>query len=109
MQIELHLVGKLLIEKPINLNALKRTINIIWNLKESVIIKPVDSNVFIFQLLHWKDKERVMEGRPWCFEQRLLLLQEISNDTVPSKVTLNFSLFWVRLYNLSFGSVLWRG
>ena len=44
-----------------------------------------------------------MEGRPQCFEQQLLLLQEISNDTVPSEVILNFSPFWVRLYNLPFG------
>ena len=45
----------------------------------------------------------MLEGRPWCFEQRLLLLQEISNDIVPYEVTLNLSPFWVRLYNLPFG------
>lgn len=43
-----------------------------------------------------------MNRRPWCFELRLLILQEIDNDVQPSSMALNSSPFWVRLYNLPF-------
>ena len=33
----------------------------------------------------------------------MLVLQEIDKDIQPSNLILNFSLFWVRLYNLPFG------
>ena len=56
-------------------------------------------------VLHLQDKENVMTGRPWCFKQRLLLLQEIAPDTQPTEVNFYFLFVfhWVRLYNLSFG------
>lgn len=44
-----------------------------------------------------------MEGRPWSFENKLLVLQEIEKDVQPSDMVLNFSPFWIRLYNLPFG------
>ncbi|CAO2827382.1 unnamed protein product [Amaranthus hypochondriacus] len=99
----LRVVGKLLTEKPINFDALKRTMTNVWNLQDGVIIRAIDANVFVFQCFHWQDKEKVMSGRPWCFEQRLLLLQEISNFAQPYEVNLIYSAFWIRLYNLPFG------
>lgn len=43
-----------------------------------------------------------MEGRPWCFENQLLLLNEITGDDESADVTLTHSPFWIRLKNLPF-------
>lgn len=102
-KLSLHLVGKLLTAKPINFEALKRTMTNVLNLHNWVVMRSIDVNTFIFQFFHCQDKEKVMSGHPWCFEQRLLLLQEISNFTEPSEVNLNYSPFWVRFYNLPIG------
>lgn len=46
----------------------------------------------------------MLHGRHWCFKQKLLVFQEIDKDVQPSKVILNFSPFWICLYNLPFSS-----
>ncbi|XP_056692156.1 uncharacterized protein [Spinacia oleracea] len=43
-----------------------------------------------------------MAGRPWCFEQNLLLLKDISGDEQPYDIALTHSPFWVRIENLPF-------
>ncbi|KAL2926609.1 hypothetical protein RDABS01_000041 [Bienertia sinuspersici] len=43
-----------------------------------------------------------MMGRPWCFDQHLLVLQEISGNEQPDDVILSHSSFWARIYNLPF-------
>ena len=53
--------------------------------------------------IHWRDREKVLIGRPWCFENKLLVLREIDQEQQPGDIVLNFSSFWIRLYNLSFG------
>lgn len=99
----LHAVGKLLIEKHINFEALKRTMTNVWNLQDGMISCSMDVKIFVLQFFYWQDKEKGMYGRPYCLKQRLLFPQELSNFKQTSKVNLNFSLFWVRLYSLPFG------
>lgn len=101
-KLSLRLVGRLLTEKPVNFDALKRTMQHAWSLKDGVVIRALESNLFLFQFFHWRDRDKVFDGRPWCFEQRLLVLQEINKDIQPSNMALNFSPFWVRLYNLPY-------
>lgn len=101
-KLSLRLVGRLFTEKPVNFEALKRTMSLVWSLREGVVIRPIESNLFLFQFFHWKDREKVLNGRPWCFEQRLLILQEIDVDAQPSSLALKSSPFWIRLYNLPF-------
>ncbi|XP_057535298.1 uncharacterized protein LOC130813479 [Amaranthus tricolor] len=102
-KLSLQLVGHLLTEKPLNFETLKHTMMHVWSVMEGVIVRALESNLFMFQFFHWKDKDKILSGRPWCFEQRLLILQEINKDIQPSHMTLIFSPFWIRLYNLPFG------
>lgn len=45
---------------------------------------------------------KVLEGRPWCFDNMLVLLKEADGDEPPDQVTLHQSPFWIRLKNLPF-------
>lgn len=101
-KLELRLVGRLLSEKPVNFEALKRTMTQVWSLREGVVIRVIESNLYLFQFFHWKDRDKVLDGRPWCFEQRLLILQRMEKDTQPTEMQLKFSPFWARLYNLPY-------
>ena len=49
---------------------------------------------------------RVLEGRPWCFDNMLLLLKEAGGDEPYDQAILNQSPFWIRLNNLSFNMQL---
>ena len=82
-KISLRLIGRILMEKLLNFDAFKRTILHVWCLKDGVVIRSMGSNLFMFQFFHWQDMENVLNGRPWSFEQRLLVLQEIEGDAQP--------------------------
>ena len=98
----LMLVGKIVSERTVNLDALRRTMNQIWALNRSMIIRSIGVNMFVFQFFHWKDKEKILAGRPWCFDQKLLLLEEVRGNEQPSQVVIDSSPFWVRIYNMPF-------
>ncbi|XP_019102908.3 uncharacterized protein LOC109133705 [Beta vulgaris subsp. vulgaris] len=74
----------------------------VWALHCNMVVRAIDSNTFVFQFFHWKDKEKIMNGRPWSFDQKLLVLDSIQGDEQPSQVRLDTSPFWVRIYNLPF-------
>lgn len=76
--------------------------NQIWALSRGMVVRAIDSNTFVFQFFHWKDKLKILEGRPWSFDQKLLVLNEIVGHEQPSQVVLDTTPFWVRIYNLPF-------
>lgn len=101
-RVSLMLVGRLLTDRAYNFEAFKRTMCQVWGLVGKVIIRTLGSGKFLFQFFHWREKEKVMMGRPWCFEQSLLILNEVIGNEQPMDVVLNKSPFWVRIENLPF-------
>lgn len=63
-KLDLLLVGRILTEKPLNFDAVRRTLLHIWSLKNGVVIRMAGVNLFLFQFFHWKDREKILEGRP---------------------------------------------
>ncbi|KAL2898863.1 Urease accessory protein UreG [Bienertia sinuspersici] len=45
----------------------------------------VETNLFVLQFSSKTDKEKVMHGRPWFFDNQLLVLKEINGDDQSSK------------------------
>ncbi|XP_010690516.1 uncharacterized protein LOC104904037 [Beta vulgaris subsp. vulgaris] len=102
-RVSLMLVGRLLTERPFHIEAFRRTMIQSWGLSsQKIVIKVIGTNLFAFQFFHWKDREKVLSGRPWCFEQKLLILNEVSGNEQPTDVPLLHSPFWLRLKNLPF-------
>lgn len=102
-KLALRLVGQLYTVRPFNVEAFKKTMTQVWGLAGNLLIRPLSTNKFLFQFFHWKDVEKVLNGRPWCFDQWLLALQEMPKDIQPSDISIKFSPFWVRILNLPFG------
>ncbi|XP_021731496.1 uncharacterized protein LOC110698385 [Chenopodium quinoa] len=100
--IDLLLIGRLCTNRPYNVEAFKRTMLKVWNLSNNLVIRVLNPNLFAFQFFHWRDKEKILRGRPWCWENHLLILAEIVGDEQPDRVKLNLSPFWVRVMNLPF-------
>lgn len=101
-QISLILMGKVLTNKPFNVEAMKRILTGLWRAKENIIIRMVESNLFVFQFFCENDKERVMEGSPWFFGKKLVVLKEIKGDEQPSEVVFTNTPFWVQLEDVPF-------
>ncbi|XP_056688554.1 uncharacterized protein [Spinacia oleracea] len=101
-KLTLMLVGRLLTERSYNVEDFKRTMMSVWSPAHGMVIRVLSPNLYAFQFFHWRDKERVLEGRPWCFDNMLILLKEMDGDEQPEKVTITHSPFWVRVKNLPF-------
>lgn len=101
-KLALLLVGRLVTDRSFNIEAFKRTMTKVWAPTNNLVIRVIGPNLFAFQFFHWRDKEIVLNGRPWCFENHLLILKEVEGDEQPEHVSLTHSPFWIRVCKLPF-------
>ncbi|XP_021729928.1 uncharacterized protein LOC110696910 [Chenopodium quinoa] len=97
--LSLMLVGKLLTQRSYNIEVFKKTMTTPIH---GLAIRVLSPNLYAFQFFHWKDYEKVLKGRPLCFDNMLVLLKGIDGDEQPEDVILRNSPFWVRIKNLPF-------
>ncbi|XP_010682916.1 uncharacterized protein LOC104897677 [Beta vulgaris subsp. vulgaris] len=101
-KLSLVLFGRLLTERSFNVEAFKRTITSVWAPSQGLVIRVLSPNFFAFQFFHWRDMAKVIDGRPWCFDNMLILLKEADGEEQPDQVKIIHSPFWVRIKNLPF-------
>uniref|UniRef100_A0A803MZD8 DUF4283 domain-containing protein n=1 Tax=Chenopodium quinoa TaxID=63459 RepID=A0A803MZD8_CHEQI len=80
----------------------KSRIDLSLRLNDNVAIRMIETNLFIIQFFEESDKRRVLEGRPWDFDNQIFLLQELNGDDQPFEVSFQFSPFWVRALDVPF-------
>ncbi|XP_035539649.1 uncharacterized protein LOC118344020 [Juglans regia] len=56
--------------------------------------------MFVISFENQKDRERVLEGKPWLFDNQLFVLKLFDGLTPPRKMNFDFEEFWVHLNNL---------
>lgn len=98
--LSMSIVGRVLSKRPYNFEAFKRTMNQIWMISKNALFRGIGNGLFIIQFVTQRDREKVLDGRPWTFDQSLVLLDEIKEGMQPSNIVLNHNPFWIRLYNL---------
>ncbi|XP_050222203.1 uncharacterized protein LOC126672298 [Mercurialis annua] len=101
-QARLGLTGKL-VTKVINVEAMRRTFNSIWKLNKGFGIKQWPNNVFVFQFYNMRDKERVIKGSPWTFDNSLLVLKDVDMEESPDNIVFDKVPFWIRILNVPIG------
>ncbi|XP_050207905.1 uncharacterized protein LOC126657281 [Mercurialis annua] len=109
------LSGKLLTTKTINVEAMRRTFNSIWKLNKGFGLKQWPNNIFVFQFYSTRDKDRVIMGSPWTFDNNLLVLKDVDgilNSSLisdvdvtasPADMIFNIVPFWIRILNVPIG------
>lgn len=61
-KISLVVMGKVWAQKNVNANAVMETMQKIWQPNHGMEARRLADNLFSFQLFHWRDKARIMEG-----------------------------------------------
>ncbi|XP_021729763.1 uncharacterized protein LOC110696718 [Chenopodium quinoa] len=98
--IDLSLVGKVLSIRPYNFEAMQNTLKKVWSLSRGVIFRKIENNLFIIQFFHWKDREKILNGEPWIFDNNVVILKETNGAEQPESIDMRLCPFWIRLYNL---------
>ena len=98
--LDMAIVGKVMTRRPYNFEAFKNTMNQIWAISKDALFRPIEHGLFVVQFATYRDKVKVMTGRPWTFDQHLVMMNDIDKGLQPSDIALDWCPFWVRLYNL---------
>ncbi|KAL8121461.1 hypothetical protein AgCh_018260 [Apium graveolens] len=83
--------------------ALQHTMAALWKPGKGVYIKELDTNLYLFQFFHEVDVKRVMEGCPWSFNRRALVMAHLKEGENPRSVDLNSMELWVQVHDLNPG------
>ncbi|XP_042939405.1 uncharacterized protein LOC122274431 [Carya illinoinensis] len=94
------LVGKMLSNRKVSKEIVRSTLAKIWKLQRSFNFFEICSNLFVISFECLDDKKKILDGRPWLFDNHLLALRPFDGLTPPQKMEFDFELFWVRLHNL---------
>ncbi|KAJ8437316.1 hypothetical protein Cgig2_015047 [Carnegiea gigantea] len=99
-QIALCLLGRLHTDISFNTRAMKSILRNVWKPSKGLVIRDLDSNLFVFQFFNHADKEYVLNEGPWAFDGHILLLKQMSGLEIPSEVVFTTACFWVKAYDV---------
>jgi hypothetical protein len=94
------LVGKLLAERFVGKDVIKRQMIRGWRPEGRVTFKVLGENLFLLEFEKEWDKSRVLEGRPWLFEKDLFSVEDFDGLCSVSEIAFEQAEFWVRMSNL---------
>jgi hypothetical protein len=91
------LVGKLLTERYVGKEIIKRTLIKGWRPSEHMTFKVLGDNMFILEFANKWDEARVLEGRPWIFKGILISVEHFDGLSSPFEIVFEQAKFWVRM------------
>lgn len=94
------LLGKIFGENRANFLGVKNTMMKLWQNKGLCKVVCLTQNVFQFVFKEAWDREVVLQGRPWLFDNYLLVLHQWEEDLKWTDECFNFSPFWVQVWNI---------
>lgn len=96
-------MARFLSDGRVDFPAMQQTLAALWKPGMGVYIKELETNLFLFQFYHEVDVSRVMEGCPWSFNRRALIMRRLKEGENPHNVELNIMELWVQVYDLKVG------
>jgi hypothetical protein len=74
-----------------------------WDLAKDVKIRAIEDNLFTLRFACLGDWEKVMDGGPWVFRGKSVLIAPYNGYTKPSTIDLNTILMWIQIHDLPDG------
>ncbi|KAF4369309.1 hypothetical protein G4B88_020441 [Cannabis sativa] len=86
------LVGRMLTGKVSDFRIFQNLMADLWKPGKGMYAKQLDQNRFLFQFYHELDIKRVIEGSPWTYDRKQLIITRLNDGDNPRKVaTATFS------------------
>lgn len=100
---KLCVVGRFITEGRVDFAAMQHSLAALWKPGKGVYMKELDANLFLFQFYHEVDVKRVMDGCPWSFNRKALVMSRMKEGQNPRCVELNSIDLWVQVHDLNVG------
>ncbi|KAK9989112.1 hypothetical protein SO802_029351 [Lithocarpus litseifolius] len=102
------LVMKVLTQRSINFDALRKDVRMMWKPNKGILISEIEEDLFLVEFGDGRDKKKVLDMRPWNYDKQLILFQDFEGDQIPKEISLKWSPFWVQISNLPLKSKTWE-
>lgn len=102
IKLSLCLIGMVLMKKECNVPAFRATMIHSWKLKKGCVFRRLDENIFVFQFFHSDYKRFLQDEGLWCFDDQLVVLQDMTDSNTPELVMFTECQLWVRAYEVPF-------
>lgn len=79
---------QILTQRSINIEALKKTIRMVWKPNKGVLISDIEEDLFLIEFGYKRDKQKVLDMSPWSYKKNLVLLQDFDGDVVLKDIKL---------------------
>lgn len=100
---KLCVVARFITDGNADFQALQQTLASLWKPGKGVYIKELENNLYLFQFYHELDVKRVLDGSPWSFNRRALVMARLKEGDNPRSVSLNSMDLWVQIHDLKPG------
>ncbi|XP_050241424.1 uncharacterized protein At4g02000-like [Quercus robur] len=97
-------IMKILSQRSINIDALRKNLRMLWKLNKGVQISELEEDLYLVEFGDEKDKRKVLDMCPWSYEKQLVLIQEFDGKLTPKEIEVKWAPFWVQIYNLPLNS-----
>jgi hypothetical protein len=94
------LVGKLLVERIVGKESIRYAMVRGWKPSGSLSFKVLGDNLFIIEFEYEEDKLRVLESRPWFFEDNLFSVADFDGLSPANELSFEEETFWIRMFKL---------
>ncbi|KAF5471486.1 hypothetical protein F2P56_008274 [Juglans regia] len=93
-------LGKIFSSRIISKEVLGSTMAKVWKISKAAKFTEVCPNTFAIIFENVADKMRVWEGRPWLFDNQVLVMKEFEGYKPLHSVSFDSECFWIRIHNL---------
>ncbi|KAK9276978.1 hypothetical protein L1049_006517 [Liquidambar formosana] len=93
-------VGKLIIDRSVNLNTVRAIASKAWNISGGLIITPLAINTFLFGFIKESDLRRIFNTGPWCMVGAHLVLIAWYPSLLLKEFDFTHSPFWIQIHGL---------
>lgn len=90
-------------EGVVDFQAMQQTLTALWRPGRGVYIREINVNLYMFQFYHELDIKRVVEGSPWSFNRKVLIIARMKEGDIPRGISLNSLDLWVQIHDLRAG------
>lgn len=99
----LYLLAFVIVEKSINKDFFRATIQNLWKLQGKVDFTEVGNNLFIVEFKEASDLKKILDGRPWSFDKNLFCLIKYIRKLIPQQVVFTKEPMWPQVHDLPLG------
>ncbi|KAH7851261.1 hypothetical protein Vadar_009169 [Vaccinium darrowii] len=92
--------GKIISQKAVNFSGLRSTMEMVWGYPKNFRVLEIGNGIYQFILPSETAVIRILNGKPWYFNNNFLVLERWNPNIQPHLYKFNLTPIWIRIWGL---------